>query len=281
MKRVMFVLLLAIAVAPSAWAQSWPNEPSGATVLSDHNWNSLTGGGWVDEGGDRRIISDPTAPLSPSNVLESRRMNNATGGANEHLYFGTKDELFVGFWWKPSNPFPGWDIGSVNKFAMFRNESGGHIYMEMESNNGVRGGPYHVFLALGYCCVQNSHLGNGWGDTVGVWNLYPNRGSFNVTLGAWHRVELYFRKSSTASSRDGILRWWVNGSLIGDYTQMNYPSGFADVGLTSIWDAPHDLGTTAEYHWYDHVRVSVPSGAGGTPKGDTLPPVAPTGLRAN
>lgn len=210
-------------------------------------------------------------------------MNNATGGANSHLYFSPVNELYVGFWWKPSNPFPGWDTGAVNKFAMFRHASGGHSYLMLQSKSGVRGGPYNAHFALGFDgTISNSHLGNGWGDVVGTWNLWPNRGSSDVVLGSWHRMEFYFKKSSTPTSRDGVLRWWMNGSLIADFTQVNYPSAFADVGLTPIWDSPHNLGgVTAEYHWYDHVRVSAPSGGGSAPKGDTSPPVAPTGLRAN
>lgn len=277
MKRVMFLLLLAMAIAPEAWAQTWPNEPSGSQLLSDWNWNSLTGGGWTDSGGDRRIIADPTAPFSPSNILESRHLPNQMGGANSMFFFPTTlNELYVGFWWKPSNPFSGVSTNQ-QKFALIESAAGGHTYLLMSSSQ--QGGPYVFSMQLNYTTVSNAHLGNGWGDSPGTWNLFANQGNAGITLGTWHRIEVYWKKSTSPTSRDGILRWWMDGQLLGNYTAVNFPAGFSFADLTCICNELRSSSIT-DYHWYDHVRVTAPTGGSGTPKGDTTPPAAPVNLRA-
>lgn len=258
-------------------AQAWPNEPAGSRVISDWSWNALSGAGWRDDGGNRRIVQDSTAPLSAASVLESKRDPNAYGGSNEALDFTTSNELYVGFWWKPSSPFTGWAT-LQNKISIVKSATGGHTYVLM--NSSQRGGPFALAIQLDYGSVGNSHLGNGWGDSLGPWNLYANQGDSGVALGVWHRIELYIKKSTTSTSQDGILRWWMDGSPQGNYTNVNYPAGFVNVGLTPIWDSPDNI-PFPEYHWYDHVKVSIPSGGGGAPNGDTSPPASPVNLRVN
>ena len=61
---------------------AFPNEPSGTTPVMDWGHNALTGGGWYDiyNGYMTSIISDGTAPLSPSNVLQQRFPQGLVGG---------------------------------------------------------------------------------------------------------------------------------------------------------------------------------------------------------
>src|SRR5690606_41092989 len=48
-------------------AQTWPNEPSGSTLISDHNFTTCEANGWT--GNCNQITSDATAPLSPTSVM--------------------------------------------------------------------------------------------------------------------------------------------------------------------------------------------------------------------
>jgi hypothetical protein len=46
-----------------------------------------------------------------------------------------------------------------------------------------------------------------------------------LTVGAWTKLEAYVKASTTSTSRDGIVRWWVNGVPAGSYTNLNYGAG--------------------------------------------------------
>ena len=73
----------------------------------------------------------------------------------------------------------------------------------------------------------------------------------------------YMKASTTATSRDGILRWWINGVLGGNYTNLNYaPSGLTEWQWNNTWDGAQDMGTsnTVDWeHWLDHVHISIPN----------------------
>jgi hypothetical protein len=49
----------------------------------------------------------------------------------------------------------------------------------------------------------------GNGGTTG--DTYINSGP--ITMGVWYRIETEVRLNSTKTSRDGIIRVWVNGDL--------------------------------------------------------------------
>lgn len=277
MKRVMFALLLAMAVPPSAWAQSWPNEPSGSTTLVDCNFNSALCG-ISGASGSGSIISDSSAPQSPSNVMEFRLPVGSSSGGGE-TYFPLNPqprEIFAGYWWKPSNPFEGHPNCSNKVHGLVL--TAGNIWLDMHCS--ATGGPY-VFKMILQIPENNCHLGNGFGDCPGTYVVFGNQSSGAITLGAWHRVEVYLKSSSSSTSRDGILRMWVNGSQVMNYTTVNMSASMLYWLFTPTWDgswAP--IQTTSFSHRYDHVHVST-GGSGSAPKGDTTPPAAPTALRAN
>ena len=121
----------------------WPNEPPGMTVLSDwgfdqapptaddlpipgspgwHVFHQLPPGsaeGWAQLGGDS------TAPRSPANVYDFVfPLGMVEGTAPSTVYYEnfSADEVYVGFWWKPSSPF---DLGpNGNKVAFWFNGGG-------------------------------------------------------------------------------------------------------------------------------------------------------------
>lgn len=274
MKRVMFVLLLAIAVAPSAWAQSWPNEPSGSTVLTDWAFSSATGGGWTGTGS---ITSDSNAPLSPSNVLRySFNPSNGHGGGElGYALPSSTREIYFAFWWKPSNPYQGYS-NHKNKIAFLFSTGMGLWYLSL---TGPQYGPYQLTFELEFP-VSNSHLGSGYGDSIGTWVLFGNRSTPTVALGQWHRIEIRASGSTTQSSKDGTLMCWLDGQLTHSVSQLNTTTPYWSVAyLTPSWDGSEQRSNPDEQR-FDHVRISA-GGSGSAPKGDTTPPASPTGLRAN
>src|SRR5438552_18888935 len=47
--------------------------------------------------------------------------------------------------------------------------------------------------------------------------LTPNVNDVPVALGAWHKIELYFKYNAPGT---GVVRWWMDGTAIGDYSNV-------------------------------------------------------------
>ena len=83
-----------------------------------------------------------------------------------------------------------------------------------------------------------------------------------LNLNAWNRIRLYFKQSSADNVRDGILKWWINDTLIeggktnGDYWSWNritYPDG-AKVNLGYFMGASNSGYTDATIFYIADVK---------------------------
>lgn len=269
------VALLSIwfgATAPLSYGSaSWPNEPAGATVITDWGWSDLNGGGWHDEGGDASIVSDSTAPLSPASVLQQRFASGFPGGispSNEWYTFSPSREIYLGFWWKANAQWEAHPSG-INKILFVSREDGGNAFFLIMSGQN----PYN--LAFSY--QEGPWICNG--DLVG----YPGicgtilvQGGAALIPGNWYRIELYMKMSTTTTSKDGIIKWWANGVQAGNLTTVNFAqSPFAGVPIVPIWGGMGASKTRTDYFWYDHIHISIPGG-GTTSDQPPGPPAAPS-----
>lgn len=107
-----------------------------------------------------------------------------------------------------------------------------------------------------------------FGDTPGPY--YKNN---------WHRIEAYFKLNSIANGKgvaDGIIRYWYDGSLIIERTNIIMRTGqYPNMKFNQFMIAPWigDGSPIDQTMWVDDLTV-------GTSKpGDTIPPSAPSGLR--
>lgn len=278
---VAVVALLCMHTLAAAQAV-WPNEPAGSTLITDWSFNTISGPlpgpRWRNNGGSL-IVSDVTAPLSPTNVLKfPYPVGFLSGYAPDTVYFPLNNlsEIYFGYWWKASNP---WHAHSsfINKIAFqFTDLTGGQLIQIMFGNGGSE--PYRVMSSLEFNGVDNSHLGNGYGDAPGTWQLFGNASEGKVTLGHWHRIEVYIKKGTSSSSKNGIIRWWVDGILVGNFSNVNYPTPpFIEYQFSPTWGGAVGARKSEEdYYYYDHVRISQPSGVA-----DVTPPDAPTNLMVN
>ena len=222
----------------------WPNEPSGFRVISDQPWQSATSLGWfLDFGVSPQIITDATAPLSPPDVLQIVYPVGFVGGTApttlSHSLGGVR-QLYVGLWWKPSNPWQG-NPSSSNKIQYAFTNNNGSITMTMY---GSPGGPYELRV---YPQFSTSPL---------TW-LVPNVNHVPVTLGTWHRIEWLMAYNTTTNPANGICRWWLDGQLIGDYYDVNYPPGpLTDYKLAPVWGGIGGTKTETDYYYFDHVHMS-------------------------
>ena len=264
------------AVAPcgvtsslSAGGGTWPNEPAGLTVLNDYDFSDslssqadgtpIGSTGWrvwrngAIGGGGARVV-DGTAPLSAPYAFEFSYPIGFPSGRDPAMLEcvfppeGGARELYWGFWWKPSSPFQS-DGSGVNKIAFIWTPTvtgGGStdlLYFDLSPD------PWRIR-------AMNDLIGGG-GPSAGR-RLEPNVDTTVVSLAQWHRIEIY-AKYSSGSAADGVLKWWVDGRLNGQYTDLKMVQ---DGGFDHVQFAPTYGGNTGDvkrqndYYRIDHVRLS-------------------------
>lgn len=228
---------------------AWPNEPPGFRVITDWAWDSVQGQGWTDAyprdlGTNVFVTSDAGAPLSPPSVVAFKYAAGYAGGsapATVYRKLPNTRELYAGFWWKPSDPWQG-HLSNVNKIIFcIAEDFSTDIILTMYGATA----PYYLYLWPG---------GTDQGGGYLVGNVHPNT---VVSLGMWHRVELYLRFSATPTSGDGIIRWWLDGTQIGDYTMVNFTGGLIrEWQFSPTWGGTGGTKTETDYYWFDHVHLS-------------------------
>ena len=238
---------------------TFQNEPSGMTTLLNHSFNSVTGPNMTDFYNSTQIVTDASAPISPPNVARHRleAFAGAGGGELSHISPTKYRELFVGFMWRTNAQFQGRRV--ANKLWFIRGNGTTNGYFGMYG--GPNAGSANFFIAFGPNTngLNNAHLFGG--DPIG--NAFPNMSSGVVQTGVWTKLESYIRCSTTRTSQDGVVKWWVNGVLAGHYTTMNYcgpnSEGLDDWTWNETWDGAQDMGvsnTVAWEHYIDHVYIS-------------------------
>ncbi|HKG93150.1 MAG TPA: Ig-like domain-containing protein [Gemmatimonadaceae bacterium] len=234
---------------PAPGTTAFANEPAGLTLLTDNRWDALGTGGWQHADRDSRsqITADATAPASPSNVLEMLYPQGYTGGgepAIEEYDLGSgQQEVFFGAWVKFSPNWQGHTSG-INKIANVMTNAGfGRTWIvlravgEQDTNGNLRDGPFFVDVA--YC---------------GQYGGYPgaNRSLTPFTTGVWHKIEWQVRTGT-----GGLVRWWVDGVLTGEYTNLNCMGSRLDwVEIAPTFGGTGDTKQQNDYIRYDHVRIS-------------------------
>lgn len=237
----------------------WPNEPAGAQVISDFGFDARSGNGWnatYPSGG--AIVADPAAPFSGPSVLQNYRPVNSQGNcARPILTFSPTNEIWIGYWVKVSDGYWGWGNFSM-KLAVILTNGSWNMWTGTNQTAGQGKGPHTVKMYMTNSTVDNSHLGFKPYDGC---TFLPNAGSGAFSLGQWHRVEAYVKRSTSQTSRDGVIRFWLDGTLAGNYTTVNFPDGqMNEIAITPSWDSADPTQPTPDYQWFDHFRVSKPNG---------------------
>lgn len=271
----LLTLTFGLSTAQSHAAGVWTNEPAGANVVLDCPFNSVSGCGILDVYSSSQIVSDGTAQLSASNVLKSTLYaGNSTGGmqlnyAMPNIY----REMYVGLMWRTNPEFQGRAAGNKTFFMRGPDSIGVFVIQ-----GGLASGSGPLVWSHNSGALNNSHTCSA---DLGLL-CYPNVSNGIVQRGVWTKIEAYMKASTSNTSRDGIVRWWINGVLAGNYTNINYAgAGLNEWIWTETWDGCGgnicDLGkvNTANWeHYVDHLHISIPNGTGSTdnPPG---PPASP------
>ncbi len=245
----------------------FPNEPTQYQRMVDWGFDSIAGQGLADAYPDPEkkyhfITQCNDAPVSPSSVLKSLRpaADNGNGGIQMDYYQRMFDEVYVGLVWKANPNFEG---GYSNRlFIILTGGIQGYVSWGKYEFKTLDEG-YIGFTPIAGTNVDNCHLVPG--DRFcqpGSMNLPPNiKPDHVVARNKWHLVESVMRRSSAPGRKDGRIRWWVNGELVGDYigldsggnpiNDISYQQGWVDRKLTRDGPQANDW-----YYLVDHIRIS-------------------------
>jgi len=291
----LLTLLLCLLWSPTAWAQSsiWPNEPAGAAVKLDCNFSSTPSAcGILDAYSSSIQATDASAPISASGVVKSNMPARSAFGGMQLNYVTPQiyPEMYVGLMWRTNPQFQGRRVG--NKLFFIRGPQNNGVFLF--NNAALNNGSGVMIFAHNSGALNNSHA---CALDLGL-ACYPNVGPGILTVGTWTKLEAYIKSSTTATSRDGIVRWWINGAPAGNYTNLNINQlGSNEWVWSETWDGcgingapPCDIGptgvNTSEWsHFIDHLHISIPNCSGNCggvpppPPPPMLPPNMPTNLR--
>ena len=246
-----------VAAAPSG---TFTNAIVGGVVLADHAFNTvLFPGAFEDYPGTNVIDSDATAPSSPPNCLKQRMEALAPTGVGGWHYIAptTYREMYVGMYWRANSLFQGNLVGS-NKLFFIRGPGTNGVWGLVNPPNS----PSFTFM-FGHNTgfgLDNSHI---MSSDLGL-VAYPNVSSAVVFPGVWYKVEAWIRASTTRTSRDGAIKWWLNGVLVGSYEQFNYcglnGETLNEVVIDHTWDGSPVSGygsvnTKPWEHWFDGILI--------------------------
>ena len=266
----MLTVCLGLGAAIQSYAAgAWTNEPAGASVVLDCPFNSVSGCGILDVYSSSQIVSDSSAPITAASVVKSTLYagNSAGGMQLNWVAPQVSNDMYVGLMWRTSPQFVGRQVG--NKLFFVRGPSVNGAFLM----NGPAGGPWQMIFSHNTGSLDNSHTCQ---SDLGL-GCSPNVGSGALTTGVWTKLEVYVKKSTTATSRDGILRWWINGVPAGNYTNMNYaPNGLNEWVWSETWDGTVNPVPSVDWsHYIDHLHISIPGGSSNAdqPPG---PPASPT-----
>ena len=261
--RIILVLVWCGFASPTM-AQVWPNKPAAFGTILDCQFNvkptpSRDPAGCGIENGYNAgaIVTDSTAPLSPSNVYKSWiSAGQSTGGTQlNYVTPAVYNEMYVGMMWRTNPEFFGRTV--VNKMWFMRGPTTNHFF----GMNGCPGqGQSTCYIEFGHNTgtLDNSHA---CAEQLGL-VCHANVGNATVQRGVWTKLEAYMKKSTTATSRDGIVRWWINGVLVGNYTNLNVsPLGINEWVWSETWDGFVNPPPTQEWaHFLDHLTIAVSGG---------------------
>jgi hypothetical protein len=251
------LLTLLLCLLPTLAHAQWTNEPAGSMQVLDCNFSSTPGAcGISDVYSSTFRDSDASAPISPSGVMRSTIFagNNYGGSQLNYVTPQVHNEMYVGMMWRTNPEFLGRTV--ANKLWFMRGPTTNHFF----GMNGCPGqGQPNCYIEFGHNTgsLDNSHA---CAADLGL-ICHANVGNPTVIRGAWTKLESYMKKSTTATSRDGIVRWWINGVLVGNYTNLNVsPLGINEWVWSETWDGfVNPVPSVNWSHYLDHLHISIPN----------------------
>ena len=260
--------------------EQWPHEPAEFTVLTNQSWSALGSLGWghADRVAQSLVAVDAAAPFHPPTVLRLMYPAGFQGGGEPAVdWYPLPDAqgVFAALWWRASAPWQGHEV--LNKLTFITQADAADIGptsntilafgpSPFDPATNAAGGPWTVRVALEFA-TSNGHLASSTGDDPGSRNLFGNSAPLIRQSDGWHLVELLVIRSTTATSRDGVVRWWVDNRLAGEYTTVNFDQRpFKEFQIAATWGGMGEEKTENDYLEFGPVHLSrTPDGAQDSP----------------
>jgi uncharacterized protein YjdB len=223
----------------------WPNAPTTYGSISDQPWNLLNTLGWATANNSQGLVAtvtDLTSLLTGSSSLQFTYPAGMAGGTAPGMaYIGLNSlrHFYAGNWWKANAGWQGHN-SNVNKLQFLYTNGGGDMCMVMY---GTPGGPYELRTAIQFIGADSR-----------IW-LVPNVANVNVTVGSWHQIEWQV-ETGTPGVANGIVKWWIDGTLVGSYSDVLFPSApLTEYQLSPTWGGVGDTKLQTDYFWFDQTHV--------------------------
>jgi hypothetical protein len=224
---------------------SWPGQPLlrqplGFRAFNDQPWNALTGNGW----GYARRTSSKDDDLCVDNGIRALRIVFTPDMApnsepSVHWILLPSVRAVYAVWWVKLSPNWVSSPAGGGKITFFHTATG-QVYTGFFGSSA----PHHLSVNTEWAPYGQK-----------IWD--PNVIATPLRYGQWYRMEWYLQWESAPGAGDGIIRWWVDGVLSGDFRTIRYPN---DLGFTQFEFAPtlQNPPPGEQYMYIGHTYVSIP-----------------------
>lgn len=235
------VVLVGSTQAPPP--QRSPDSPSSFPVLSQNSLASLDTLGWKITGESAGLLGIATALgslLGAAGVLQFTYPVGFVGAkapATVYYDFPSNISHFYGsISWQANANWQG-NTSNVNKLEfVFLDRGAGDVFLCMY---GKPGGPYELRMALEMPGGDRRDL------------LAANVASVPIALGQWHLIEWQIEYNTTTNPPNGIVEWWLDGQLVGKYTDVLFPgTQMEEYQISPTWGGSPDVKTQTDYFWF-------------------------------
>jgi hypothetical protein len=236
------------------------NQPAGMRLVTNRAFSSKAktsrdragAEGWDPIEGryaNFSLVSDPTAPASKSTVgqyLYPAGFKGGTSPANAQIAFAIPAKtLYLSLWVKLSSNFQG-HRSSTNKMFFLWIAGGQRFFLSAEG-------------AGSNALIPEVRLQGKIPDKRP--RLMPNMArNVSIQRGKWQHWELVVT-ANTPGRSDGVVQWWIDGTLITDYRDMAILNSresqqWTQFQWSSTWGGGNDVVNQNMYLQYDHVYIS-------------------------
>lgn len=197
---------------------NWPHEPGAFIDVLDYDFGDspaladdtpLGSSGWYchNAGGKLSRISDPTGVVSPPYALQLLYSIGMIAGVSPGNIWkpttGVNDH-FAGIIFKYSNPF---GLHTIQNKIWYPHGPTQHYIVACDPD-GAGNGKIRIQVVA----------------SPDSYNLASNINNPTVTPGVQHKLEVEFHRSSTPTTADMTIKWWLDGVLCGNYGTADWPA---------------------------------------------------------
>lgn len=216
------------------------------TPLSDQPWDRLIAPPWNylkrSRSADAAIVVDATAPYSAPSVLQISFTPDLEHDRQPTVHWMGLPfvrELYATWWLKLSPNWKASPAGAGKMTFLWPPQGNGVMYSAL----GGSSAPHHVTIATTWPAYGYKF----WEPNVARTDVYYDR---------WYRVQWYVNWETTPGAGDGIIRWWVDDVLNGEYTTVTFPA----CCLLQFEFAPtlQLPPPSTQFMYIDHTWVAVP-----------------------